>query len=634
MINDRTIQLVRQRTDLVSLIGETVKLVRRGRSWKGLCPFHKERSPSFHVTPERGMFHCFGCGEHGNAITFVMKVEALTFPEAVRRLAEKCGVEVEDNATEQERKEEAAKRKSREDLYAAMNVAAVYYEKMLVEHPSRIVAENELASRGLVASSPTDLIATTLQAFRIGYAPAGWDGLATYLRAQGISPAMAETVGLLKRREGSSGHYDAFRNRLMFAVVDLQGRVVAFSGRILPDPKTGLVDKDTGKYINSPETPIYKKGETVFGLFQARQAIRSRDEVVVVEGNFDVVSLHARGIGHVVAPLGTAFTPEQAMLLKRFAPSATMLFDGDAAGRKATFAAREPCKRAGLRARAAVLPSGKDPDDFVRSRGPEALESALKAARGLLEHLITQSLDEGFERADSEEKVARVREVVELLASEEDPTVRAMGQKYADEIAARLPTIRDDRTGMADAASFGVLRRAVETALRKPMPNDSSDAPAAPVPWRRSRSTFRASALEESFLGCLLDFPSLLAESEIAPVLSYLDGDAVFVVAALRETGHDEGDFGLDADEFLAKVPRSFHAFARNRLALPVHQDIATARRELLANAEKLKVRSLSSDNAEDAAEAARAEAMGDDESALSLLREVRERTRKKHQLV
>ncbi|HEU4410969.1 MAG TPA: CHC2 zinc finger domain-containing protein, partial [Polyangiaceae bacterium] len=254
-IAETTIQLVRQRTDLAALVGETVKLMRRGRSWLGLCPFHKEKTPSFHVTPERGMFHCFGCGEHGNAITFVMKVEGLTFPEAVRRLAERAGVEVEETGSERERREEAARRRARDDLYAVGNLAAVYFEQMLREHPHAPLARAELERRGLVASSPTDPVATALGAFRVGYAPAGWDGLTTFLREQGVSPLLGEQVGLLVARQSGPGHYDRFRNRLMFAVVDVQGRVVAFSGRVLPDPQTGQVDKETGKYINSPESP-------------------------------------------------------------------------------------------------------------------------------------------------------------------------------------------------------------------------------------------------------------------------------------------------------------------------------------------------------------------------------------------
>jgi DNA primase len=630
VISERTIQLVRERTDLVALIGETVKLARAGRSWKGLCPFHKERSPSFHVTPERGRFHCFGCQEGGNCFDFVIKVEGCSFPEAVRRLAERSGIEIEEDGSPQQRREEVAQRKAKEDLYGAMSLAAVYYETMLREHPFGSLAQDELVKRGLVAETPTDTIATALQAFRIGYAPAGFDGLTSYFRTHGISPAVAAQVGLLRAREGGNGYYDSFRNRLMFAVVDLQGRVVAFSGRILPDPKTGLVDKDTGKYINSPETPIYRKGETVFGLFQARQAIRQAEMAVLVEGNFDVVSLHARGIANVVAPLGTAFTPDQAALIKRFTPTVTLLFDGDAAGRKACRAAREPCRRAGLSARAAVLPEGVDPDDLARNKGPEAVTAVIKAARGLLEHLIAACLDEGFVRADSEEKAARAREVVELLTTEEDPTVRAMAQTFADEIAGRLASA-DPMTGMMDVRTFSALSRSVKSALNAPRPPSDSMQGSHPNAADPAR-TARKDALSEAVIGCLLDFPVLLNEPDVEASLGYLDGEAVFVIAALRQV-NGEDFFGLDAEEFLAKVPPSFHSFARHRLAAPEHQDLESARSVLLDNAEKLKRRVLTRDNARAREEATQKERMGEVDESFELLREVQEAARRKRRI-
>ncbi len=630
-IAETTIQLVRQRTDLAALIGETVKLMRRGRSWLGLCPFHKEKTPSFHVTPERGMFHCFGCGEHGNAITFVMKSEGLTFPEAVRRLAERAGLEVEETGTDRERREDAARRRAREDLYAIGNLAAVYFETMLREHPHAGIARDELERRGLVAGAPTDPVATALGAFRVGYAPAGWDGLTTFLREQGVSLLAAEQVGLLVARQQGTGQYDRFRHRLMFAVVDVQGRVVAFSGRVLPDPQTGLVDKETGKYINSPESPIYRKGETVFGLFQARQALRERQEAVVVEGNFDVVSLHARGIGNVVAPLGTAFTAEQATLIKRFAPTAVLLFDGDAAGRKATRSAREPCKKAGLTVKVAVLPQGKDPDDLAREKGAAAVENVIRAGRGMLEHLISTALDESFVRADAAERAARVREVAELLRGEDDPMVRDMVRSYVDAIVGQL-TLVGPQLGASglDQGTFQALARQVEQALRRaPEPEGGPEGgeggtprpPPAPLPIDR---------LSERVIGALLDFPALLQEPEVCDALGHLNGDSVLAIAAIRRKVVKDPDLGLDADEFLAHLPPSLHAFARQRLAAPVHQEPAAARDELLGNAEKMRRRALTQENRLDARESARVQASGDDDEAFALLRDISERARLK----
>lgn len=615
MISEETIRLVRDRTDIQAVVGETVKLTRRGRSWVGLCPFHKERSPSFHVTPERGIFHCFGCGEHGNAFDFLMKVEGLSFPESVRRLAERAGVEIEENRSPAARREEDAARKMREDLYGINALAASFYERMMGEHPHGKLALEELGRRGLVPTAPTDPIATALQGFRVGYAPAEWAGLTAFLRQQGVSPSAAEQAGLLLPRSSGGGFYDRFRNRLMFAVIDLQGRVVGFSGRILPDPQTGLVDKETGKYINSPETPVYRKGELVFGLFQARQSIRQAEQAVLVEGNFDVVSLHARGITNVVAPLGTAFTPEQATAIKRFAPEIVLLFDGDAAGRKAVRSAREPCKKAGLVARAATLPEGVDPDELSRDRGPDAVRAVIQAARGLLEHLVDASLDARFTSASAEERAERVREVVELINAEDDPTVRAMAQQFADDVARRLVQ-RDDALGMADATTFRALVRAVRAGVARSAPTTQPQAPTQERDW-----------VMEEVLGALLDFPSLLHKVDES-LWSCVSGDAALVVAVLQETDPER-----DAEKFLANLPTSFQSFALQRLTAPVYSDLTTAKTQLEANLRKLQVRALQQEHALLKSEAARAERQGDFDAEIASLREIEERTRRRMQL-
>src|SRR6185437_9776656 len=259
------------------------------------------------------------------------------------------------------------------------------------------------------------------------------------------------------------------------AVNDAQGRVIAFSGRALPDPSaeelsalritgpTAAPDAAPAKYINSPESPIYTKGEHLFGLHQARQAIRQVGEAIVVEGNFDVVALHARGVGNVVAPLGTAFTATQAKLLKRFAPRVIVLFDGDSAGRKATRASRVPCREGGLDAKVASLPKGIDPDDFVRKSGRDALERVLKAARGMREYLIEDALDgDAFHNGSLEEQRARIRAVLQYLTEESDPTLRAMIKTYADQLSSRLvvrnqapATLRELETAVEQAVLAG-----------------------------------------------------------------------------------------------------------------------------------------------------------------------------------
>ncbi len=579
MIRPDTIARVKERTDIVALVGESVRLTRRGRTFVGLCPFHKEKTPSFHVNPERGIFHCFGCKESGGAIDFVMKTEGYTFPEAIRILADRSGVVVEESATDAEQREAAAQRRAKEDLYGVNALAATYFEHCLnggaagiKAHPLAHHAQAELARRGLVVSAAgsqaaagagVDPIADALQAFRVGYAPFGWDGLATYLKQQGVSAAAAERAGLLVPRSSGSGHYDRFRHRLMFAVSDVMGRVIAFSGRSLTDPSpeelathhlTGPAPSDDGrapaKYINSPESPVYTKGEHLFGLFQARHAIRQGGEGILVEGNFDVVSLHARGITNVVAPLGTAFTPAQAKLLKRFAPSVVVLFDGDAAGRKATRAARGPCREGGLTAKVAMLPDGVDPDDLVQKKGKDALERILKSARGMLDYLVEDALDpSAFQDGSLMERTARVRAVIEIVREEQDPNLRLMVESMANRLSAKLVVGGQAPESLREL--HGQLVQATSSAPQAPRPGSSSGES-----HERARSRPREQRIPLEILGALLDFPDLVDDAEVGEAIASLEGEVALAVVALRQSRSSERveargphlAFGADAE--------------------------------------------------------------------------------------
>lgn len=525
MIPPDTIARVKERTDIVALIGESVRLIRRGRSFVGLCPFHKEKSPSFHVHPERGFFHCFGCQERGSAVDFVMKTHGLEFVESIEYLADRAGIIIEKTATTAQLKEAKVQRSERDELMAVNQLAAAYWERMLgathegtrTPHALAGYAERELQKRGMppagTAGEAAERWTRVVAAFRVGYAPPGWDGLATHLRKQGVSPAIGERAGLLVA--GPRGHYDRFRHRLMFAVMDPLGRIIAWSGRALStpsheeltraEPSAPSYDGEApAKYINSPESPIYRKGEQLFGLFQAKQAMRQRQEAVLVEGNFDVVSLHANGIEHAIAPLGTAFTADQAKLLKRFAPTVVVLFDGDVAGKKATRAARLPCREGGLEPRVATLPDGQDPDDFVRSQGAAALLERIKGARGMLEHVIQEALEgDRFEGASLNERVKRVEAVAKLLKEESDPTLQLMAKKFADQLSRKLIV------NNAPADDLSELERLVTGALRtEHMPGRKTDA------QKRDDVNDGAYNPEKRFayaiLGALLDFPDLL----------------------------------------------------------------------------------------------------------------------------
>ncbi len=661
MISPDTIARVKERTDLVALIGENVRLVRAGRSWKGLCPFHKEKSPSFHVSPDRGFFHCFGCQEAGSAVDFVMKVHGLDFREAIGFLAERAGIQVEETGGADVQKARG-ERQEKDELHAILHLAATYYEEQLGGwaggippsnpaiqqvrgHAMAGLARDEVARRGLVFEGDDEeatRVRATMAAFRLGYAPYGWDGLCSFLRQQGASPLIAERAGLIVRRSSGSGHYDRFRHRLMFAVVDAMGRVVAFSGRALAEPtaealtRAGVPPMSTtpaaeppAKYVNSPESPVYTKGEHLFGLFQARQAARSRGEAVLVEGNFDVFSLHARGVEHVVAPLGTAFTASQARLLKRFAPRVIVLFDGDTAGRKATRGARQPCREGGLDAKVALLPRGQDPDDFVKLRGPAALEEVLKRAVGMLEHLVGEALDpDAFHSASGAERMARVRAVAKLIASEENPDTRLMTKQLADRLSSKL---------ILDGQAPGDVRhleRMVEEAFAevdRAVPREQRPA-LVHLNTPRDRSPPRWEATPNAIVGALLDFPELLVDEEVQPALDLVEGDQALAIAALRQvTRQTEAGrhMGLDADEFLAHVPRSIHSFASGRLASPSFDAVATAKAELLENAQLLRNLILARANAADGETLRR----GSVDDELAALRAVTERAKRKRGL-
>lgn len=630
MIGQETLDRVRREIGIVDLIGQTVRLQKRGRSHVGVCPFHKEKTPSFHVNAERGFYYCFGCHESGDAIKFVQRIEGLEFSEAVRELAQRAGIEIVETSSEPERRQQAEVRRRQQELYDVGNAAAHYFELMLREHPLGGHGLAELDRRGLAADSPTGPIADALQSFRIGYAPYGWDGLAKYLASAGLSVSAAEKIGVIVPRKQGVGYYDRFRHRLMFAVLDLQGRVVAFSGRALAEPESSeLLELGIesmaqpgadapAKYLNSPESPIYKKRETVFGLYQARQALRSGESCVVVEGNFDVMSLHARGIKQVVAPLGTAFTEEQARAIRRFTQDVVLLFDGDTAGRRAVQASREPCRVGGLTAKVASLPDKVDPDELVRTKGVEAVQRVLKAARPMLEHLIAAALDKEFAKADAHERASRVREVVQLIREEDNPSVRLMAQMFADQVASVL-----------HAENFKQLLDANAREIQRGI-GPSNDAPAnESAPPSRARSRDQRNEIGREILGIMLDFPELLNSDEAFEAVALLEGDLALALAAVRQSRIGNN---LVPEQVLAKLAPSIHPFALARLAAPRHEQLEAARTELLGNIKQLRKLELTQQKSVVLGELAQADRLGNIEAQNNLLHEIQEKARRKLQ--
>ena len=382
---------IRSRVDMVEMVGQFVNLKRAGENWKGLCPFHTEKTPSFTVHPKKGIFHCFGCGAGGDAFGFLMRQDRLAFPEAVRLLAQRAGVELPS-----ERRPAAADGKI-EALRHIMARAAEFYAEALWA-PGGDKARRYLEGRGVDPE--------VARRFGLGYAPEGWDHLLAFMRGQSVTEEELAQAGLVLPRQTGSGFYDRFRGRLLFSIRDGQGRVVAFGGRAL--------GPEEPKYLNSPETPLYVKGQILYALDLAKGAMRERNRAIVVEGYLDCLMAHQHGFTETVAALGTAFTQAQLALLQRSADEIVAVFDADAAGQKAaaridelmsgpadlrslgwSMARTGGFERAGhFPVKVAVLPPGHDPDSLLRSQGADAFRSRVDEARSILSFVMAQALAE------------------------------------------------------------------------------------------------------------------------------------------------------------------------------------------------------------------------------------------------
>lgn len=358
---------IRERVDIADLISEYVPLSRSGKNLKGLCPFHSEKTPSFMVNPELQIFHCFGCGLGGNAFHFLMKHENCSFPEAVRILSQRVGVAIPQKTAAAD-----PGQRLRDRLLTLNEEVCQFFQKGLLS-PQGESARHYLDERQIGSEA--------VSRFCLGYALPGWDTLLRAFAQKGYDPRFLEQAGLVKLREQGTGYYDRFRDRVMFPLHNLEGRVIGFGGRILDGEKEA-------KYLNSPETPVYSKGENLYGLYQAKPWFRRESRAVLVEGYFDLITMVQGGIEGVVAGLGTALTRSQCRLLARFVRTVVILFDGDLAGEAAAQRGYELLLEAGLGVKVAELPAGKDPDSFVREEGTEALQSLLGRAKPFLEYLI------------------------------------------------------------------------------------------------------------------------------------------------------------------------------------------------------------------------------------------------------
>ena len=393
-----------------------VQLKKRGKSWVGLCPFHPEKTPSFTVSPEKGMYYCFGCQAGGNAFTFLMEHEKIEFPDAVRTLGQRVGVEVPD-------REPADLADPNAPLHHANRMAAEFYHRLLLESADAAPAREYLKGRGV--GGPIQ------EAFLLGWAPESWDALLGEAKRQGVGEDALQSAGLIGRSEKTSGLFDRFRGRVMFPIRSVGGKVVGFSGRRL--------DAEEPKYMNTGDTPVFAKGRMLFNLDQARPAIRRAGAAVLVEGNFDVIALAGSGFRNVVAALGTAFTDEQSRILKRYTSTAYLAYDGDAAGQRSAFKAADMLLAAGLAARMVLLPKGKDPASLVQESGAGAFRERLEASEDVVDAKL-RIVREQVQLSDVTRKRRAIKRLLESVARVPDPVTREL---YVGRIASELDVPRE-----------------------------------------------------------------------------------------------------------------------------------------------------------------------------------------------
>jgi DNA primase len=438
------------RTDIVDVVSSRIQLKKTGKNYSACCPFHKEKTPSFTVSPDKQFYYCFGCGAGGNALGFVMDHDQLEFPQAIEELAKRAGMDVP-------REESGRGHKPRQPvdspLYPLLNAAAEHYRQALKSHPQRRYAVDYLKGRGLTGEIARD--------FGLGFAPPGWDNLLKQLGADALQQKAMIDAGLLIENAENGRRYDRFRDRIMFPIRDSRGRVIAFGGRVLGDDKP--------KYLNSPETPVFHKGQELYGLYEARKHNRDLDEIMVVEGYMDVIALAQQGLRNAVATLGTATSEEHLKRLFRIVPSVLFCFDGDAAGRNAAWRALEstlPSLQDGRRARFLFLPEGEDPDTLVRAEGTDAFRARINQHAQPLADYFFQQLSEEADPRSLEGKAHLVTLAAPLIDKIPGNNLRALMRQRLSEI-----------TGLS-----GEALSQVASSPRSHAPSTTSQAPTSDYP--------------------------------------------------------------------------------------------------------------------------------------------------------
>ena len=554
MIADEIITEIRSRADIVEVIGQHVQLKKAGKSYKGLCPFHGEKTPSFNVHRDKGFFHCFGCGKHGDVFTFVQEIEGKSFVEAAEQLGARFGIDVPQTAESPELRKARGERVAMLD---ANRIAATFFREMLHDDKHGAPGRAYLQKRG-VADAVSDK-------FQLGYAPPDWHLLADHLKAKHVDLELATKLGLVARQPRAGGYYDRFRDRLVCPVVVPGGEIAGFSARVVGAPAKAPDGSEPPKYINSPESPVYKKSKLLFGLAQAREGMQQTGRAVLVEGNFDVITLHQAGFTDVVAPLGTALTIDQLHALKRLCERVVLLYDGDRAGYKATLAALELAFEADVETRIAKLKGssyglsgGVDPDSLVAGGGGATLKAAIDDAISGFEYFCFEVW--GRAKANAEARARALNDAARIVARITEPTKKNL---IVGTLASAL------------GVSVDLAWQAVRGGAKPPAPlaesrEPKAESPAAPVPLD-----------ELEVISLLADHPTLIATAEADKAFWLLTDTRLRAMYSAARDGRSLVDV----------APEQLPSQAAKHVLSAKYADAKDPRGQLLAMADQLGIR-------------------------------------------
>jgi DNA primase len=513
-IPEDKISEIKNAADIVDIISETVLLKKAGRNFIGLCPFHSEKTPSFTVSPEKQIFYCFGCGAGGNVFSYLMKHESLSFPEAARALAKRYGITIPAKTLSPEQRRKIDQKESLLDLNKQ---AMEFFRHELLSGVAGQQALSYLSKRGISRE--------TMDRFNLGYAPKGWDNLVRFFAKKRIPPALVEISGLVAARKNSSGFYDRFRDRIIFPIFDVNMEVVGFGGRVL--------DHSEPKYLNSPETPVYNKSRTLYGLHRAKEKCRADNKVFIVEGYLDLLALHQHGIENSVATLGTALTAEHIRMLARYTRRMVLVYDSDEAGIKSAyrcietfwrehvdFQREDVFKEEKADTQILVLADGHDPDSYLSEFGLNAFMEAASRAPGMVSFLIDFAIKK--HGLSTEGKIQVVSELQQPLAAINDSVARSL---YVKQLAERI-----------DIDESIVLEKIREVASGKSRSySDRMSSPVSTRPVEKHKSSGLAgkgSKLEQKIIAMMLQFPEILSEIEKRRVLDYFENDTLKSIGA------------------------------------------------------------------------------------------------------